>query len=399
MEADVNKSVQCPGFLAAGVAAGIKKNKELDLGLIYSQHPATVAGVFTRNRVQAAPVQLTRSRVSHGNARAIIANSGNANCCTGPDGDGHAHQMAEVVATPLDLSPETVMVGSTGVIGEALPMDRIQAAVPALVDALDANGFDVFAKAIMTTDTVPKLILRKGVLDGRPFSVVAAAKGAGMIRPDMATMLCYICSDVEIASPMLQQCLKKAVDRTLNCITIDGDTSTNDMVIILANGISGAKVASADQQKIFQALLDDLLLEVAHRLVEDGEGVNKVVQIHVKGADTTEAAYRVAETVAHSPLVKTAFFGEDANWGRIMGAVGRAGVPIVADRIDIYFDAVQMVHKGMGCGPKAEADATKVMQKEAFTVVIDLHQGCDEATMLTCDFSIDYVKINADYRS
>lgn len=395
----MNNSIQCPGFLAAGVAAGIKKNQELDLGLIYSQHPATVAGVFTRNRVQAAPVVLTRSRVAHGRARAIIANSGNANCCTGPQGDGHAHQMAESVAAPLGLTPEAVLVGSTGVIGEVLPMNRIQAAAPSLVDDLNVGGFENFAKAIMTTDTVPKLIQRERDLDGRPFSMVAAAKGAGMIRPDMATMLCYICSDIEIASPLLQQCLRKSVDRTLNCITIDGDTSTNDMVVFMANGVSGAKVETADQERIFQALLEDLLQDVARRLVADGEGVNKVVQIHVKGADTKEAAYRVAETVAHSPLVKTAFFGEDANWGRIMGAVGRAGVAIVPEKIDLFFDAVQMVHRGVGCGPEAEADATEVMQKPAFTVVIDLHQGGDEAMMLTCDFSIDYVKINADYRS
>lgn len=399
MEDDVSDSVQCPGFQAAGVAAGIKKNHNLDVGLIYSQQPATVAGVFTRNQVQAAPVVLTRANVSKGVARAVIVNSGNANCCTGPQGEAHARRMADLTADRLDLAPEEVMVASTGVIGEPLPMEKIEAVVPGLVRDLDAGGFDSFSRSIMTTDTVPKLVRREAAIDGRPFTVVATAKGAGMIRPDMATMLCYVCSDVEIAAPLLQQCLKKAVDRSLNCITIDGDTSTNDMVLVLANGVSGATVETAAHQKIFQAVLDELLLDVARRLVKDGEGVNKVVQINVQGAATREAAYGVADTVAHSPLVKTAFFGEDANWGRIMGAVGRAGVPVDADKIDIYFDQVQMVRQGVGCGPAAEAAATTVLQQAEFSVTINLHQGKGEATMLTCDFSIDYVKINADYRS
>jgi glutamate N-acetyltransferase / amino-acid N-acetyltransferase len=399
VEDEMSHSIQCPGFNAAGMAAGIKKRQGFDLGLIYSRQPATVAGVFTRNQVQAAPVVLTRTRVADGCARAVIVNSGNANCCTGSQGADDARHMADFVAAGLDLAPEQVLVASTGVIGQPLPLKKIESAGPQLVGALRPDGFEDFAHAIMTTDTVPKLVRRQAEIDGRPFTLLAIAKGAGMIRPDMATMLCFVCSDVAISPAILQQSLQKAVDRSLNCITIDGDTSTNDMVLVMANGVSGATVETTGQQKIFQQLLDELLLDVARRLVKDGEGVTKVVEIKVQGAATREAAFCVADAVAHSPLVKTAFFGEDANWGRIMGAVGRAGVPVDADKIDICFDQVKMVHQGQGCGPDAEAQATRVLQQAEFSVTIDLHQGQGEAAILTCDFSIDYVKINADYRS
>ncbi len=395
----MNQTIQCRGFLSGGVAAGIKKNNTLDLGLIYSRSPAAAAGVFTRNQVKAAPVVLSQTHVAGGVAHAIIVNSGNANCCTGQQGDRDARRMAEIAATGLDLPLETVLVGSTGVIGQPLPMDKIECAGSQLISALKPDGFDDFAQAIMTTDTVPKLIRRCVDLDGQSFVLVAAAKGAGMIRPDMATMLCYVCSDVKIAPNLLQACLKKAVDRSLNCISIDGDTSTNDMVLVMANGVSGTAIESAGAQKIFQKALDALLMDVARSLVKDGEGVNKVVEVIVQGAATDEAAIRVADTVAHSPLVKTAFFGEDANWGRIMCAAGRAGVPLDPNHIDIYFNRVKMVRGGQGCGPQAEAEATQVLRQSEFAVTLDLHQGQGQAAILTCDFSIDYVKINADYRS
>jgi len=395
----VNQSIQCPGFEAAGIAAGIKKNQALDLGLIYSRQPAVAAGVFTRNIVQAAPVRLTRARVGGGRVRAIVANSGNANCCTGAQGEDDAAHMAQIVAAGLDLPPGDVLVASTGVIGAFMPMDKIDAAGPELTGALGSQGFGEFARAIMTTDTVPKLIQRRGEIDGHQFTLVAAAKGAGMIRPDMATMLCFVCTDAQISHEPLQQCLKQAVDRSLNCISIDGDTSTNDMVLVLANGHSGACIENDGQRKIFQDLLDDLLVDVARRLVQDGEGVTKVVEIRVEGARSDEDAFRVADTVAHSPLVKTAFFGEDANWGRIIAAVGRAGVPLAPEKIDLHFDDVLMFKDGMGCGPEAEVRATAVLKKPAFSVGIALHQGAGTARMLTCDFSVDYVKINADYRT
>jgi glutamate N-acetyltransferase/amino-acid N-acetyltransferase len=395
----VSQSIQCPGFQAAGFAAGIKKNHTLDLGLIFTQQPAAAAGVFTRNRVQAAPVRVTRSHLSNGRAQAVIVNSGNANCCTGDQGDIDARQMARLAASQLGIPLEEVMVASTGVIGEPMPMAAVETAAPALADALRPDGFEDFARSIMTTDTVPKLIRRVGTIDGRSFTVVAAAKGAGMIRPDMATMLCFVCTDAAVESPVLQQSLIQAVDRSLNGITIDGDTSTNDMVLIMANGQSGLDLATSARRKVFGELLEATLMEAARCLVRDGEGVTKVVEIVVNGAGSDAAARQVADTVAHSPLVKTAFFGEDANWGRIIAAVGRSGVDIAPDKIDLYFNAVQMVAGGQGCGLDAETRATAVLKQPEFSVVIDLNQGNGTARILTGDFSVDYVKINADYRS
>lgn len=395
----MSEQFECPGFKAAGTAAGIKKESVCDLGVIYSEVPAAAAGVFTRNRVKAAPVLISQHHLAGGGARAIIANAGNANCCTGKEGLEHARAMASDLADRLDLQAEEVVVASTGVIGLPLPIDSIRHALPKLVEGLRPDGFSDFSRAIMTTDTVPKLVMRRAEIDGRPFTVLAAAKGAGMIRPDMATMLCFICTDADVAPEALQQSLRQAVDRTLNRITIDGDTSTNDMVTILANGLSGLKVRSPDQLTAFQTVLTDLLSDIARRLVKDGEGVTKLVEIKVRGASSDEAAGAVVDTVAHSPLVKTAFFGQDANWGRIVGAVGRAGVDIDPERIDLFFDAVQMVRSGLGCGLAAEEAATAVLKQAEFTVTIDLHQGTGAAAMLTCDFSVDYVRINADYRS
>jgi glutamate N-acetyltransferase/amino-acid N-acetyltransferase len=401
MEALVNRPIQCPGFQAAGVAAGIKKKAGLlDLGLIYSQVPdTTVAGMFTRNRVMAAPVVLSKERAAKGSARAIIANAGCANCCTGPQGMAHAKRMTAGAAAGLNLTDEQVLVASTGTIGLTLPIDKVQAALPALIGQLRPDGFESFSQAIMTTDTVPKLVQRQGALEGRPFTLLAVAKGAGMIRPDLATMFCFVCTDVAASAGTLQGMLRASVDRTLNRITIDGDTSTNDTVLILANGVSGVSVVTAEQQRVFQAVLDDLLMDVARRLVKDGEGVTKVVEIKVQGAPSDADALKVAETVAHSPLVKTAFFGQDANWGRILGAAGRAGVALDPERIDVRFDGVQMVKAGQGCGQAAEDQVTAVMRRPEFTVTIDLHMGAGADSMLTCDFSVDYVRINADYRS
>ncbi len=391
--------MRCSGFQAAGLSAGNKKDQAHDLGMIYTRQPAVAAGVFTRNRVQAAPVRLTRKHLANGRARAVIVNSGNANCCTGPTGEVDALQMASLAADRLGLSPEEVMVASTGVIGVPMPMDAIEAATPALVDALKPEGFEDFARAIMTTDTVHKLIRREVVVDGESFTLVTASKGAGMIRPDMATMLCFVCTDVAIEQPFLQQCLADAVDRTLNRITIDGDTSTNDSVLVLANGQSGVSISTPEKERLFREALNDVLMEVARLLVRDGEGVTKVVEIVVTGAESDEAAFEVADTVAHSPLVKTAFFGEDANWGRIVAAAGRAGVAIVPEKLDLYFNDVQMVKEGQGCGLGAEKRASIVLQEPEFAVQIDLHQGNGTARLLTSDFSVDYVKINADYRS
>jgi len=389
----------CKGFQAAGIAAGLKKNGRPDLGLLYSTTPATAAAVFTRNVVQAAPVLLARQRIRSGRCRAIVANSGNANCCTGEEGLRHAEAMCAAVARELDIPEEEVLAASTGVIGNPLPIERIVAAVPDLVSGLREDGFPQLAAAIMTTDTEPKYLHREGRIGDRSYTIGAVAKGAGMIRPDMATMLCFAATDAAVTAPLLDAMLRRAVARSFNRITIDGDTSTNDTVILLANGAGGAAVASEADQAGFQALLDDLFLELAKWLVRDGEGVHKMVEISVKGAPSDEAARRVADTIAHSPLVKTALFGEDANWGRVLGAAGRAGVTFDPGRVALYFDQVRMVADGVGCGAEAEAAATAVLKQSELQITLDLDSGEGKASVLTCDFSIEYVKINADYRS
>jgi glutamate N-acetyltransferase/amino-acid N-acetyltransferase len=391
--------IMCPGFEAAGIAAGLKKKNKKDLGLIFSKVPANVAGVFTRNRVKAAPVILDRERIKSGVCQAIIVNSGNANCCTGEQGIRDAETMASLSASELGISKNLVLVASTGVIGEPLPMKKIESAVPNLVRSLQPDGIPDLAKSIMTTDTVPKMVSGQGVVEGKSFIVTGVAKGAGMIRPDLATMLCFVFTDVNAASDVLKEALVPAIDRSFNRITIDGDTSTNDTVLMMANGLSGAVIESLGHKEIFQKVLDGIFLDLAKQLVRDGEGVTKLVEIIVRGAASDSDARKVADTVAHSPLVKTAFFGEDANWGRIIGAVGRAGVDVDPDRIDLYFDDVQMVKAGMGCGKAVEVEATKVLKKSEFTVSVHLNMGQGFGSMITCDFSVDYVKINADYRS
>jgi glutamate N-acetyltransferase/amino-acid N-acetyltransferase len=391
--------IMCPGFEAAGIAAGLKKKNKKDLGLIFSEVPANVAGMFTRNRVKAAPVILDIERITSGVCQAIIVNSGNANCCTGEQGIRDAETMASLSASELGISKDLVLVASTGVIGEPLPIGKIKTAIPDLVRSLQPEGIPDLAKSIMTTDTVPKMASGQGVVEGKSFIVTGVAKGAGMIRPDMATMLCFVCTDVNAAPEVLKKALVSAIDRSFNRITIDGDTSTNDTVLMMANGLSGAVIENPDHKETFQKVIDRIFLDLAKQLVRDGEGVTKLVEIIVRGAASDSDAIKVADTVAHSPLVKTAFFGEDANWGRIIGAVGRAGVDIDPDRIDLYFDDVQMVKAGMGCGKAVEVEATKVLKKSEFTVAVNLNLGQGFGSMITCDFSVDYVKINADYRS
>ena len=389
----------CSGFKASGLAAGIKKKGEKDLGLMVSRVPATVAGVFTKNQVKAAPVILDRRRIKTGVCQAIIVNSGNANCCTGEQGIRDAETMARVAGSELGISEDLVLVASTGVIGEPLPIEKINAAIPTLVNSLESQGIRDLARSMMTTDTVPKMVSAQGVVDGKTFTVTGVAKGAGMIRPDMATMLCFVCTDVKISSEILKEILVNAVNRSFNRITIDGDTSTNDTVVVMANGLSGAVIQSSAQKEIFQKISDEIFLDLAKQLVRDGEGVTKLVEIVVRNVVSDSDARKIADTVAHSPLVKTAFFGEDANWGRIAGAVGRAGVQLDPDKIDVYFDNVQMVKAGMGQGKTVEADATRVLKRPEFTVTIDLNSGSGSGSILTCDFSVDYVRINADYRS
>jgi glutamate N-acetyltransferase/amino-acid N-acetyltransferase len=391
--------VECKGFKAAGIAAGIKKNQKKDLGLIFSEVPANAAAVFTRNLVQAAPIVLDRQRIKNGCCQALIVNSGNANCCTGAQGLEDARGMAAAAARQLGIEEALVMVASTGVIGNPLPLAKVDAAIPGLVGNLSPEGFMDLAEAIMTTDTVPKVISRTAELNGKAFSVTGVAKGAGMIRPDMATMLCFICTDLAVPSDLLQKALVTATEQSFNRITIDGDTSTNDMVLVLANGCSDAKVESnADRQQL-QKVLDDVTMQLAKALVRDGEGVTKLVEIKVMGASSDSDARVIADTIAHSNLVKTAFFGEDANWGRILAAAGRSGAPMDPDNTNLFFNDVLMVKNGLRCGNEAEEKATAVLKTPEFAVTLQMRLGNGSASVLTCDFSIDYVKINADYRT
>ncbi|MGD8703612.1 MAG: bifunctional glutamate N-acetyltransferase/amino-acid acetyltransferase ArgJ [Desulfosarcina sp.] len=392
-------SLTCKGYTFGGMAAGIKKNGERDLGLILSDRPAGVAAVFTNNLVQAAPVLLDRQRVQSGMVRALIVNSGNANCATGRQGMAAAKAMTAAAAQGLHVPEDQVLAASTGVIGVPMPMDRVEAAIPELVDGLHENGLPDLARAIMTTDTRPKMGVSNGVAGGLPYRIIAVAKGAGMIRPDMATMLCFICTDAGMDVSDLQNTLKRSVDVSFNQITIDGDTSTNDTVILMANGASGARIQTDADHRAFRHLLDQVCLDLARQMVKDGEGVTKVVDLTVRGALSDSDARAIVEAIAHSPLVKTAFFGQDANWGRIIAAAGRAGVFLEPDRLDLFFDQVQLVKDGTGCGLTAEKQATQALRQPEFSVALDLNLGKGSASMLTCDFSLEYVRINADYRS
>ncbi|MBU4419699.1 MAG: bifunctional glutamate N-acetyltransferase/amino-acid acetyltransferase ArgJ, partial [Proteobacteria bacterium] len=295
----------CPGFMAAGVASGLKKSGGKDLAIIFSKIPAKAAGVFTSNKVKAAPVILDMERIQSGRCQAVIVNSGNANCCTGDKGLDDAKTMARYAASGLGISEDLVLVCSTGVIGEPLPIDKIQQAIPGLIDSLRPEGVYDLARAIMTTDTVPKTISRQGKIDGKTFTVIGVAKGSGMICPDMATMLCFICTDIDADHELLKNLLYNSTQRSFNRITIDGDTSTNDTVIIMANGLSGAVVKGVEHIDYFQNLLDDVLIDLAKQIVRDGEGATKFIEIYVKGALSDNDAHKIANTVANSNLVKT----------------------------------------------------------------------------------------------
>jgi glutamate N-acetyltransferase/amino-acid N-acetyltransferase len=390
-----------PGMLAAGIGARIKKGDVLDLALIVSEREATVAGVFTLNKVVAAPVILDRQRLRRGKGRAILVNSGNANACTGRQGYADAVKVAALTGKALRLRSEDVFVASTGVIGKLLPMERIEAAIPVLASRLRRDGGEDAARAIMTTDTTVKMAAASDTIGGRMITLGGIAKGSGMIHPNMATMLAFLATDAVVPRAILQRGLRQAADRSFNRIPVDGDTSTNDMVLCLANGVAvNRPVASgsADARR-FQALLDHVCLDLAKKIAWDGEGATKCVELRVTRARTTSEAVRIAVAIATSSLVKTAWFGEDANWGRIMAAIGRAGVRIAPGRIAITYGDVPVVRRGTGLGPAAEEQANSVLKGRTFTLTVDLGIGHAEAMVWTTDLSPEYVKINASYRS
>lgn len=390
------------GFLLSAVAAGIKYGDKLDLGLIYSDEPAVTAGVFTKNLVKAAPLVLDIERLKKGRAQAILVNSGCANACTGKEGMDACISTGRALAEKLNIDEDMIQLSSTGVIGEQLNLAAFGKAIPRLVEGLGPDNFDSVAQAIMTTDTVQKTVFRSVEINGKEIKFMGMAKGSGMIMPNMATMLAFVLTDAQIGFVELNDALKKSVSTTFNRITIDGDTSTNDMVLVMANGKAGNQWIDgidSEEQLQFIKCLESVLKELALMIVADGEGATKTITIKVCGAKEIDDAVTIGRTVANSSLVKTAFFGEDANWGRIFMAMGRSGVKFNPDLVDISFGDVMIVKNGLGLGKEAEKKAEPVLRGKNICVTIDMKEGhvCEE--IYTCDFSLDYVKINADYRS
>jgi len=403
------------GFKFAGIHAGIKKNGLKDLGLIFCDKPATAAALFTKNRVAAAPVILGKETIQKGLCQAVLVNSGNANCFTGGQGLLDARATATLVAQQFNISEDLVMVSSTGVIGAPLPMDRFETGIPLLKEKIglknktglnekiNTSGLENFAQAILTTDTCEKIVRETGSIDTprgpKSFSIMGVAKGSGMIRPDMATMLAYVLTDADLTAPDLHRALLSANKRTFNRITVDGDTSTNDTLLCLASGESGACIRDDAGLKLFQDLLEKVCFKLGKMIVKDGEGATKVIQITVRGAKTQKDAFKAAEAIAHSNLVKTAIYGEDPNWGRITAAAGRSGALVDPDKMDLYFEKVPLVLKGCWLGQEAEKKAARIMKAPEINIVLDLNLGDKTDSFLFCDFSENYVKINADYRS
>ena len=387
------------GFKASAVKAGLKKDKGLDLALIFSEKETAVAGVFTTNKVVAAPVILTREHTKNGRARAIIANAGNANACTGKAGFNDARRTAELVADKLGIGSDEVLVASTGVIGQPLNVDRIAEALPALVERLSPDGIPTAARAIMTTDSFAKISHFEGHAGGRPYRILGVAKGAGMIMPNMATMLCFIVSDIRIDSHDLNGVLSSSVETTFNRITVDGDTSTNDTVLVMANGMAGNTALTEADSKGFARGLETVMGELAQMIVRDGEGATKVIHMEIKGARSASDALKAARTVGNSSLVKTACYGQDPNWGRIMAALGRADIVMDEEKVDIWVNDILIVSAGLGKGQEAEKKAAEIMVQKEYTITIDLHQGDFEDRIITCDLTHEYVSINASYRT
>ena len=391
------------GFTFSAAEAGIKgtASGRNDCALINSISPAACAGVFTKNKVIAAPLIVSKPRIAAGRCQAVLINSGNANACTGAAGLEHAQHSSAVLAAELQIDEELIAVASTGVIGVPLPVGRLTAAVPSLCATRSADQAGAVAEAIMTTDGFSKTSQRTIVVGGKSCQILGVAKGAGMIHPNMATMLGFVMTDLSISPELLQPALTQAVDDSFNSITVDGDTSTNDMVLILANGAAQNEMVTADSREAqqFQIALNEVLLDLAKMIVSDGEGATTVVQIQLTGATDAAQAKIAARSVATSSLVKTAFFGEDANWGRIIAAVGYADVDVDPNKIDIFFDDIQVVAEGLTTGKQQEELATQVLKQAEFSVRINLNLGQGCADYYTSDLTYEYVKINADYRT
>ncbi|MBQ5822514.1 MAG: bifunctional glutamate N-acetyltransferase/amino-acid acetyltransferase ArgJ [Selenomonadaceae bacterium] len=388
------------GFKAAGVKAGIKKSGNLDLALIYTEKEAAVAGVFTKNAVAAAPVIVSREVVKGGKAHAIVANAGCANACTGETGLAYARKMAALAAAEVGCASDEVLVGSTGIIGVNLPMDKLEAGIKAAAAELSEDGSKNAGNAIITTDTYSKACSCEVEIGGQAVRFGAIAKGSGMIQPNMATMLCYITTDANISSQLMQKALSEIVEVSFNMISVDGDMSTNDTVLVLANGASGAAEITdgSPEYDKFYATLKEICQELSKRIAADGEGATKFLTINVSGTKTFEDAKTVAMSIAKSPLVKTAFFGEDPNWGRVICAVGYAGIPMVPEKTVIKFGGVPVYANGLGAEFN-EDDIHKVMAEHDIVIDVEMGMGDAKATVWSCDFSYEYVKINGEYHT
>lgn len=387
------------GFRAAAVAAGIKPDR-LDLALVAADSPCTAAGVFTTNRAVAAPVLVSREHLASGRARAIVVNAGCANAATGEAGLRDAREMAACAAGALGIAPAEVLVASTGVIGVPLPMDKVRSGIALAAGRLSRDGGEPASRAILTTDTRPKTASARITLGGTPVTIGAMAKGAGMIAPNLATMLAFFTTDAAVSSELLRRALVEAVGRSLNRITVDGDTSTNDTALLLASGASQATAIEAEGRDYlaFRDALVGAAASLAEAIVRDGEGVTRIAEVRVEGAASEGDADRIARTIAESPLVKTALHGGDPNWGRILAAAGRAGVEVDLSRADIFIGEV-WVAEGGAARPYDEAVAARAMREELVRIRLHLHSGTAAGWIWTSDLTHGYIDINAHYRS
>lgn len=389
------------GFKAAGIKAGIKKSGKEDVAIIYSTQPAAAAAVFTTNIMAAAPVVVSRKHVAGGKASAFIVNSGCANACTGEQGMTDAVAMANITAEALKVAPEEVLVASTGIIGVTMPMDKVAAGIRSAVKAMSVEGHQQTAQAILTTDTFSKICAYEFELGGKTVRIAGIAKGSGMIHPNMATMLGFVTTDAAISAPALKQALTEAVGVSFNMVTVDGDTSTNDMVGVMANGLAGNPVINdmtGDDYQAFKSALTTLCTTLAKLVARDGEGATKFLEVNVCGAASFDDAKKAAMAIAKSPLVKTAFFGQDPNWGRILCAVGYSEATVVPEKTSLAIGGITIVEKGLGAQYDEQALRT-VMADHDIVVQVDLNVGPAKATVWTCDFSYEYVKINGEYHT
>lgn len=388
------------GFKAAGISCGIKKEGRKDLALIYSEVLAKAAAVFTTNQIKAAPLKVSAEHIKDERAQAVIINSGCANAATGEKGIKDAEVMTQTTAKILGLEKENVLVTSTGTIGTFLPMDKIIKGIKEAKEKLSEEGGSEAAQAIITTDTFPKEVAVELEIGGKKVIIGGMAKGAGMISPHLATMLSFITTDVAISGELLEKALKSSIAKSFNMITVDGEESTNDMVIILANGLAKNKEIDKENEdfKKFSSGLDEVTLKLAKMIVKDGEGATKFIEVEVKNALEWEGAKKIAFSIANSLLVKTAIFGEDANWGRIMAAIGNSGIKIEEEKIDIYLGDLKLASKG--CGIKfSEKKAKRILKGKEIRIIVDLKLGEESVKVWTCDLTPEYVKINAHYRT